>query len=253
MAMARCRCSASGCAAPTKPVRKREGGDAVGDGPQAQRRPARAAHRPRGWCGAAESGRTAGSGRDRGIARAGGCAPPAGVSSAGGPNSPCGNSSMSARRPRRRAARSSSSRKVPWLIMIWRDSGSVCGSRRVRSQYSVISSGRLQVHPPGLQVVRMRRQDRVAQDPAAHVALDRGRHLARPARLRPGSRWTANSRPAAAAPAGAITPPPAMRMKLRRFMVHPFSSFRTPPPRLRRGQWLDCGNRRPVPQLPNFP
>ena len=48
---------------------------------------------------------------------------------------------ISARSPRSRAAMSSSSRKVPWLIMICRENGSVSGSRRVRSQRSTISSG----------------------------------------------------------------------------------------------------------------
>ena len=48
---------------------------------------------------------------------------------------------ISALRPRSRAAMSSSSRNVPWLIMICRENGSVSGSRRVRSQRSRISPG----------------------------------------------------------------------------------------------------------------
>ena len=59
----------------------------------------------------------------------------------GGANGPSGNKEISALRPRSRAAMSSSSRNVPWLIMICRENGSVSGSRRVRSQRSRISPG----------------------------------------------------------------------------------------------------------------
>ena len=51
-------------------------------------------------------------------------------SSLPGPKAPSGNSVTSASSPRPRSAMSSKSRKVPWLIMMWRENGSVSGSRR---------------------------------------------------------------------------------------------------------------------------
>ena len=123
-----------------------------------------------GWCGASGSARTAGpwprsaSGtrRMRATGRPSTCC---------GPKAPSGKSVISARWPRSRAARSSSSRKVPWLIMIWREYGSVSGSSRVAVAAQHDLARLAQVHQPGLQVVRMRRQDGVAQHPAAQVGL----------------------------------------------------------------------------------
>ena len=139
-AIARCCCKRSRAVRPTKPKRSGWGFTAS----------AMACH---AWAGTARCGSYrlrlvwrlriwANSGSLRQTGRApGGCAP-RGAGRAPPPRRHLRERARcTARRPRSRAAMSSSSRKVPWLIMICRDWGSVSGSRRVRSQRSTISFG----------------------------------------------------------------------------------------------------------------
>ena len=93
------------------------------------------------------------------------------------------------------SAITSSSRKAPWPIRIWRPKGSVSGSRRSRSVRRVITPGFAQVHQPGLQVVRVGRGDGVGHGAAAQVGLA-ARGPSRPPQLLPGRRPTGRRRPA---------------------------------------------------------
>ena len=88
---------------------------------------------------------------------------------------PAGKSCVSVRQPSAAAAIDRISRKQPWPIRIWRDSGSVCGSRRPPSTKSSTSPSAAEVDEPRLQIVRAGCQQREGQRPSARVALGRWR------------------------------------------------------------------------------
>ena len=88
-------------------------------------------------------------------------------------DSPCGKRSTSGSSPRSLSAITSSSMKVPWLTMICRYQGSVIGKVRSRSTWTY-GAALAQVRQPGLTIVRVGRQQRVAERPPARIRFVAG-------------------------------------------------------------------------------
>ena len=133
----------------------------------------RAARRPsdlvwrRKICANSGSGRTLASGTSRagrGVVRVGGAG---GVR---GSNTPCGNISTSARRPCCGRPGAAVRGRCPGSSRIWREVRVGLGRQARGVAVEPDLARRVQIHQPRLQVVRMRRQDGVRQQPAAHVA-----------------------------------------------------------------------------------